>query len=657
MTPEYASPEQVRGEPVTTATDVYSLGVVLYLLLTGQTPYQLGTRTPEEISRAIMQQEPTPPSTARAQSWGNSTSQIPNAKLLRGDVDNIVMMALRKEPERRYQSVAQFSDDIRRYLEGRPVFARKDTISYRAAKFISRNKVATAAAALLCATLLVGMIATTWEAHRARVEEAIAKEEKKRAEKRFNDVRHLAHSVLFDYHDAIKDLPGATRVREKLVKDALGYLDSLASEGNGDPALQQELAAAYDRIGDVVGGAYLASLGDRAGALDSYTKALRIREALAAAQPRDVQSRRDLAENYRRIGWQLRDTDQETRGVHHLRKSVGLYTQLSREQPQNRELRDEVAYTCNLLGLVLQDLGDWHGALDQHRQALALREKLVAEVPGERKYRRGLAACYGNMGSALLMSGDAVAAHEAVQKSLRLEEALVQEEPTNAYYRRMVALGYGDDGGYQERLGDKCGAVESFRKSIAIYEEMMAADPANAQLWGDVGDPYRRIGDVLADQGDTLQALDYYRKSLQVYENGSQKAPQDLTLRLCLAICRAGIARLQARLGHNAPALDECQKSIALLAGTSEEPANATDRGLKAQAYRYAGEAYAAMAQSKDLPQSEAAKDWTAARDALQQSLTIYRDMQSRGVLSPQDAIQLNEVSGEIAQWYAALGK
>src|SRR5205814_3001750 len=124
---------------------------------------------------------------------------------------------LRKESERRYQSVEQFSEDIRRHLEALPVRARKDTVGYRAAKFVRRNKVATAAAVLVFVTLLVGVIATAWEANRARLQEAFAIAEKMRAERRFNDVRKLAHSVLFDYHDAIKDLPGATRVRERLV--------------------------------------------------------------------------------------------------------------------------------------------------------------------------------------------------------------------------------------------------------------------------------------------------------------------------------------------------------------------------------------------------------------------------------------------------------
>ena len=160
MTPEYASPEQVRGEPVSAATDVYSLGVVLYQLLTGQKPYRLKTRTPEEISRAIVEQEPPRPSTAVAANDGSSKSQAPNPKLLRGDLDNIVLLALRKEPERRYPSVEQFSEDIRRHLEAQPVVARKDTLAYRTAKFIRRNSTLTAVATacLLLALAVVWLL-------------------------------------------------------------------------------------------------------------------------------------------------------------------------------------------------------------------------------------------------------------------------------------------------------------------------------------------------------------------------------------------------------------------------------------------------------------------------------------------------------------------
>ncbi len=185
MTPEYASPEQVKGDPVTTASDVYSLGVLLYELLTGQRPYKLKRRTADEITKAICEQEPTRPSQViRGQISEVSKSEAPaatsgqatliNPKYLRGDLDNIILKALRKEPQRRYASVEQFSDDIRRYLEGLPVTAHKGSFTYRAGKFVKRNKIVVAAAAIVVFTLIVGMIATATQLSRARRERARA---------------------------------------------------------------------------------------------------------------------------------------------------------------------------------------------------------------------------------------------------------------------------------------------------------------------------------------------------------------------------------------------------------------------------------------------------------------------------------------------------
>ncbi|HEY8835777.1 MAG TPA: serine/threonine-protein kinase, partial [Chthoniobacterales bacterium] len=173
MTPEYASPEQVRGEEVTTASDVYSLGVVLYELLTGQRPYRFKTRQPNEIARAISEDEAPRPSTVLTKQ--NPSTVILHPRSLRGDLDNIVSMAMRKEGSRRYASVAQFSEDIRRHMDGLPVVARKDTVSYRSAKFIRRHRVGVAAAALVSAAIIAGLIAALWEARQARAQEGQAR--------------------------------------------------------------------------------------------------------------------------------------------------------------------------------------------------------------------------------------------------------------------------------------------------------------------------------------------------------------------------------------------------------------------------------------------------------------------------------------------------
>lgn len=176
LTPEYASPEQVRGEPITTASDVYSLGVLLYVLLTGRSPYGQMMSSRGEIERSICEKEPERPSVA-VMSRGVKPNKKEVEKLrrsLQGDLDNIVLKALCKEPHRRYTSVEQLSEDISRHLGNLPVVARPDTRRYRTGKFIQRNKAGVAAAALISLVLIAGVAAVLWQAHVARLEQAKA---------------------------------------------------------------------------------------------------------------------------------------------------------------------------------------------------------------------------------------------------------------------------------------------------------------------------------------------------------------------------------------------------------------------------------------------------------------------------------------------------
>ena len=185
LTPEYASPEQVRGDPITTASDVYSLGVLLYELLTETKPYKIESHTPIEIACVITEKEPTKPSAVLRESRmvnpELSESQISNLKsrFLRGDLDNIVLKAIRKEPQRRYSSVAHFAADIRRHLDGLPVRARKDTFAYRSSKFIRRHRIGVTAAVIVLATVIGGLAVSIRQAQVARAEknkaEAVSK--------------------------------------------------------------------------------------------------------------------------------------------------------------------------------------------------------------------------------------------------------------------------------------------------------------------------------------------------------------------------------------------------------------------------------------------------------------------------------------------------
>src|SRR4029077_3296658 len=190
--------------------------------------------------------------------------------------------------------VDQFANDLRRHLQGHPVAARPDTIRYRTGKFIRRHRTGAVAAALILVTLVAGIVTTSWQWH-------VADRQRLRAENRFQDVRGLANSVLFELHDAILPLPGSTRARELLIKRAQQYLDSLASESTGDDSLQHERAMAYERVGDVLGLPSQPNLGQSAQAVASYRKALEIEGRLAASDPDNNSLQRDMAKIHNRI--------------------------------------------------------------------------------------------------------------------------------------------------------------------------------------------------------------------------------------------------------------------------------------------------------------------------------------------------------------------
>ncbi len=638
MTPEYASPEQMLGQPVTTASDVYSLGVVLYELLCGRSPYQFTSQSPHEMMRVINDTEPKKPSTAIA---GDG-----NPKLLRGDLDNIVLMALRKEPARRYQSVEQLSEDIRRHLEARPVLARKDTVGYRAAKFVRRNKAALAVAALVLMMLIGGIIATSWQAH-------VATREKARAERRFNDVRKLANSVLFDYHDAIKNLPGATKVRERLVKDGLNYLDSLAGEAHDDPALQRELAAAYERVGDVRGGESSGSLGDITGARESFTKALTIREALVAVNSDDIQARRDLARSHQKIG-RLQHMEDASSGVDHLQKALALYLDLTREQPANEEFQLELASARNRLGQVLSNHSNFAGALEQHRAAFASCEMLAASNPRDPKYLRELWASQDLIGYALSLQNDTPGALEANRKTLALGEALVAADPINADYQRCLMLSYQHGGNYRIRT-DKRGALEQFRKAAALQEQILASDPANALIRKDLGGAHKRIAEQLVNLEDYGQALPHFRRAVEIFQKVVADAPTDLVTQFAVATCRAGVALTQAWQGELTPALEECRKAKVLL---QEITGDKTAHIGRAQAYTFLGYAYQALAASPKASANDK-RDYTSAeRDMFRKSADVLDALRinNRGTLGSNE-VWAKEIADEIAKCDAALAK
>jgi serine/threonine protein kinase/tetratricopeptide (TPR) repeat protein len=572
LTPGYASPEQVKGEPITTASDVYSLGVVLYELLTGHHPYRQPNSTPQEIARAVCEVEPEKPSTAvrrMGTTDGGRDSHEPSAatkildgaaekrhKLLRGDLDNIVLMALRKDPQRRYVSVEQFAEDIRRHLGHLPVFARKDTVGYRASKFITRHKGGVTAAVVVLAILLVAMAITVRQAR-------IARQERARAEQHFNDVRKLANSLMFEIHDSIQNLPGATATRKLLLERALEYLDSLAKESSGDTSLQRELAAAYLRIGSLQGSTVDASLGQTNDAVSSFRKSVAIREAVAKADPGNVSDQLNLAIALHSLGRML-DGAGQPGALEQADQALAVSERLEALGNTSVAVGHERSIEFELLSDLQKESGDQAGALDSIKKSLAITLDLFKANPQDKRLQHGAAIGNVKVANSLSEMGSRTEALPFYRSGLDRFESLATD-PTDARSRRELAVANYFYAGTLMMNGDTTGALAAYQREVAIIETMAKADPQNATLQLDLAGGYRVVGMSLVIVGRYTEGEVMLRRSIQIYEEVLVHDPADQQAPHYLGISEIFLGEALARTGKTEAALESYQKGIARL--------------------------------------------------------------------------------------------
>ena len=553
MTPEYASPEQARGLPITAATDIYSLGVALYELLTDRRPHHFKTYSPAEIERAICETVPAKPSEAASLRTDAPTRL---ARRLAGDLDNIVMMAMRKEPERRYQSVEQFSEDIRRHLEGLPVIARADTLRYRAGKFIRRHRLAVAAFAVVSLSLLGGIVATTRAAR-------VARAERERAERRFTQVRKLSNTFLFDFHDKIRNLPGSTEAREMVVRTALEYLDSLAQEAAGDPEIEWELAEAYQKVGDAQGDPWTPNLGHTAAAMTSYRKSLGLAERLVTQGHADLKMRRLLAEDYFKLGALLSESGDKVAAQTTLRQGVGVADALARQMGEEGDFRLLTNFHVRI-GNTRLDTGDAAGGLESYRQAQQVAERSVASFPTHGA-RYNLAVANNHVGEGLLVKGDLIGAIEQYRRSQAIDESLVNQQPANLAYRRHLHITCGWLGSLLGNpryinLGDRKASRQYYEKAVATAEEIAAADPKNARAQLDLAIHNGALGALLTES-DPARAAANYRRGLAVLRGLLVISPDEFSYLRRQAVQIRGLAETRRKLGDRQGALKDLRQA------------------------------------------------------------------------------------------------
>jgi len=566
MTPEYASPEQIRGEPITTATDIYSLGVVLYRLLTGRSPYSEDTRAPHELAQLICDTEVKRPSTVvfqrtRALDMGDGKrGQVRDPeklnKRLRGDLDNIVLKALRKQTERRYASAEQLSEDIQRHLAGLPVKATPDSLAYRADKFVRRHKVEVLGTGLIVFAIAGGLAATVREAR-------IASENAHRAERRFADVRKLADSFLFEFDDAIEYLPGSTPARSLVVKRALEYLAGLAAEAGGDRSLQMEIATAYKKVGKVQGDPIFPNLGDSKGALESFRKALAILESITHDEPANDEVRLELASTHQQISDVLNFSGDTVGAVKHSRTALAMYEALAAKLAGDTKFqRARTTQTYHYANL-LQSTGALDEAAAEYRKAVELSRQVVASSPSDPEGKVHLAASLDGLGYVLQQNGDSTGALENLRAALLIREELTKLDTNNSHYRRQLAFSHQNLGLSLLGSGDLPAALAHFQQELTLFDSLSAADPKDAQARRNRSLAHKMIGDVSVRSGDYRRALAQYQTALRIDRELAAADVNSFQANLDLSFSESKTGTALGKLGRSAEAFAIMRDGIA----------------------------------------------------------------------------------------------
>jgi len=453
MTPEYAAPEQVRGGPITTATDVYALGVLLFELLTDERPFRQ-TGSTFELERQICTGSPRKPSEVRP------------ARYLKGDLDNIVLKALRKEPSERYHSVARLSDDVGYFLAGFPVSASRGTVRYRAAKFVRRHWLAVSLASAMVLCLAGFGVAMSALAARAQQERDSARAERTRAETVSGFLTGLFRSA-----DPFQSKGHTVTARDLLDRGAGQIAGDLRTEPAVRAALLETMAEAYQHAGAP----------DRAEAL--LKEKLRVERQTSAGGPPA------LVKTLRELGDVERDRSDLAAAEGYLREALAIDSRAS-------AVDAERAHILNDLGLVVQTLGRPSDAAGMFREAVAMSRRFPDQAAET-------LAMMSNLGGALGSSaayGEAIPVLREVLE--RRRKTLGSDHPQTG--RSMLRLGIALEGAgaYDEAQRFLREALESSRKSLGEDHP-------------DVLTAMATLASALQDRGDLPAAEPLYRQAIQ----------------------------------------------------------------------------------------------------------------------------------------------
>ena len=539
MTPDYASPEQVRGEPITISSDVYSLAAVLYELLTAKRPHLIEKYTPQAVERAVCEQPVRLPSTV--------VSDRALSRRLSGDLDNILIKAMQNEPNRRYQSVEQFAEDIRRVLNNEPVTARPETLFYLTGKFVRRNRGAKSAAGLVILCLVAGLVAYAREASLAK--------------SRFADARKLANAMIFDIYEKVRDLPGSLQARQAIVHAGIEYLDRMAIRAPGDASLRHDLAGAYLRMGEVQGNVLGSHTGDTSGALVSFRKGISLLTPEAGDRPADL----ELMVLHQRMGDVFSNSVGDRQALSQYDQAIAIGTRLLDANPGDDAVQTRLASTYIAASRLFRTSEDRPRALEYAHKAAGLDRERLARHPDSRPIRADLALAIASAGTAQAGLNQIPAARAKFEEAISLWEEICRAEPANVAYQRSRMLAYshlGDVLGNPNypNLGDTAGAQSAFRSMLAIAEQNYRRSTGDQGAIIDFGMALMRVAALPLEQ--ETKRVEMYHQAEELLGQALRRNPANANVRMNLAALNEQLGDLLQTMGKPALAAEEYRHAL-----------------------------------------------------------------------------------------------